>query len=291
MTRKTAFCDEIVPNLYLGSQDAFFEELPRLSREFGVGAVLRALPLPTDSKSKARFDSAWQLAGLTRGTHSFLAIEIEDDEDEDIFPHLEPVIRWIDERLSKNVSVLVHCAAGVSRSASFVVAYVAKKHNVDVETALDMTRAKRARVGPNSGFLKALKEFNASVLGFKSLLDVNIVNRWAFRYPRLSYQKLRELYHDAIALRKKEAGAQTTGTAAAAAASTENNKKEEDDDDGGGASTAEAVEAVSGLPFQNVSPEMRERIAVDKVFVRLAAAAMEATLVPPQPEQLHQMFE
>lgn len=52
--------------------------------------------------------------------------------------------------------VLVHCAAGVSRSTTAVVAYLMKTEGLDVEAALRQVRAKRPFVDPNEGFMAQL---------------------------------------------------------------------------------------------------------------------------------------
>lgn len=36
----------------------------------------------------------------------------------------EPTSRWILDRQAEGLNVLIHCAAGVSRSASFVIAHL-----------------------------------------------------------------------------------------------------------------------------------------------------------------------
>jgi protein-tyrosine phosphatase len=73
----------------------------------------------------------------------------------------------------------VHCAAGVSRSATIVIAYtisfkisietlviclfgsyVMKKHQWDYETAFDFVQKRRPIVYPNEGFIKQLKVYH-----------------------------------------------------------------------------------------------------------------------------------
>ena len=64
-------------------------------------------------------------------------------------------------------SVLVHCAAGQSRSSTVVIAYMRMfAHNslpkpVSVERALEFTRKKRPMVRPNKGFRAQLTEFES----------------------------------------------------------------------------------------------------------------------------------
>lgn len=58
-----------------------------------------------------------------------------------------------------NGRVLVHCNAGVSRSASIVIAYLMSHQDMDFETAYKHVKNQRECIQPNAGFLKQLKEF------------------------------------------------------------------------------------------------------------------------------------
>lgn len=56
-------------------------------------------------------------------------------------------------RISKNNNrVFVHCAMGVSRSATFVIMFIMKKYRIPFEEALDFVRDRRNVVDPNEGF-------------------------------------------------------------------------------------------------------------------------------------------
>lgn len=56
-------------------------------------------------------------------------------------------------------SVLVHCQAGMSRSASVVIGYLMWKNKLPLRDAIALTRKGRPRVLPNAGFLCQLLEF------------------------------------------------------------------------------------------------------------------------------------
>ena len=56
--------------------------------------------------------------------------------------------------------MLVHCAAGVSRSASVVVAYLMYKKGLSLDDALDFVKSKRECVDPNFGFREQLQIFD-----------------------------------------------------------------------------------------------------------------------------------
>ncbi|RFU26809.1 hypothetical protein B7463_g9532, partial [Scytalidium lignicola] len=92
-------------------------------------------------------------------------IDIDDDPTEDILRYLKEACDWIDESLQSSfnassktgVGVLVHCTQGISRSGSFIVAYLMRSLCVPYSTALSMARESRPLISPNQGFEYQLK--------------------------------------------------------------------------------------------------------------------------------------
>ena len=48
---------------------------------------------------------------------------------------------------------------GVSRSAAVVIAYLIYTHNMSYDSAFDLVKRKRACIKPNSGFVRALQDW------------------------------------------------------------------------------------------------------------------------------------
>ncbi|KIM36508.1 hypothetical protein M413DRAFT_449062 [Hebeloma cylindrosporum] len=95
-------------------------------------------------------------------------IEIMDEKTVDIRPYLEGASSHIERALRAGRNVLVHCQQGVSRSASIVIAYLIRYHNMSYESASSLVRHKRACVKPNSGFVHALHEWEGAWKGVGS---------------------------------------------------------------------------------------------------------------------------
>ena len=57
--------------------------------------------------------------------------------------------------------ILVHCAAGVSRSSSFVIAYLMRDEKLPYHKAFDKVKAARKWANPNSGFRRQLIQYNS----------------------------------------------------------------------------------------------------------------------------------
>ncbi|KAI0066919.1 hypothetical protein BV25DRAFT_1795762 [Artomyces pyxidatus] len=87
-------------------------------------------------------------------------ILLDDTDDADILQHFIPSITFIQAELDKGRGVLVHCHAGMSRSATIAAAYVMYSQNLDVSGALDLIRQVRPSIQPNEGFMAQLEIFH-----------------------------------------------------------------------------------------------------------------------------------
>eukprot|EP00345_Euplotes_harpa_P004067 CAMPEP_0168331516 /NCGR_PEP_ID=MMETSP0213-20121227/8380_1 /TAXON_ID=151035 /ORGANISM="Euplotes harpa, Strain FSP1.4" /LENGTH=86 /DNA_ID=CAMNT_0008335307 /DNA_START=185 /DNA_END=445 /DNA_ORIENTATION=- len=68
--------------------------------------------------------------------------------------HFYTCIKFIDSALEADEHVLVHCAAGVSRSPTMVIAYLMHKNQWTFEKAFAFVKNKRSCVDPNSAHSK-----------------------------------------------------------------------------------------------------------------------------------------
>eukprot|EP01116_Phalansterium_solitarium_P017334 TRINITY_DN4243_c0_g1_i1.p1 TRINITY_DN4243_c0_g1~~TRINITY_DN4243_c0_g1_i1.p1 ORF type:complete len:307 (+),score=40.86 TRINITY_DN4243_c0_g1_i1:243-1163(+) len=101
---------------------------------------------------------------------SYLILQnIVDCQSQDMLCHFAECFTFIREGLSNGTGVLVHCAAGISRSATIVTAYLMHAESLTVETALAAVKAARPCVCPNAGFMKQLLRF--SELGCQLIND------------------------------------------------------------------------------------------------------------------------
>lgn len=93
----------------------------------------------------------------------YLTLNLEDEEDQVLT--FDPVCDFIHTALSSSddAVVLVHCAMGVSRSASLVCAYIMRHERLTVTHALAAMRAIRAQVAPNAGFIQQLLDYEARI--------------------------------------------------------------------------------------------------------------------------------
>ena len=91
-----------------------------------------------------------------------IRVGIHDTPTEPMNEILHQVVPMLLSYIEKNpfIRILVHCQAGVSRSASIVIALVAKLYGLRYHEALQFVKNKRPIVNPNEGFHKTLISYS-----------------------------------------------------------------------------------------------------------------------------------
>jgi protein-tyrosine phosphatase len=64
-----------------------------------------------------------------------IKISIRDKITSDMTPFIDNVCDLIKERLDNNQKILVHCKAGINRSPAFIIAYLIKYNNMNLDEA------------------------------------------------------------------------------------------------------------------------------------------------------------
>ncbi|XP_040499228.1 dual specificity protein phosphatase 26 isoform X1 [Ursus maritimus] len=145
-TGKTAcnHADEVWPGLYLGDQDIANNR--RELRRLGITHVLNA------SHSRWRgTPEAYEGLGIR-----YLGVEAHDSPAFDMSIHFQTAADFIHRALSQpGGKILVHCAVGVSRSATLVLAYLMLYHRLTLVEAIKKVKDHRGII-PNRGFLRQL---------------------------------------------------------------------------------------------------------------------------------------
>lgn len=97
---------------------------------------------------------------------SYKTIDVDDDPDEDLTPHLAETLSFIDGSAKTRGSrphALVHCVSGISRSGTVVVACTMKSRGIGFDDALAFVRRERPQVHPNSGFSGQLRCYESDL--------------------------------------------------------------------------------------------------------------------------------
>lgn len=139
--------NEVWPNLFLG--DAYAARDKSRLIQLGITHVVNV------AAGKFQVDTG---AKFYRGTPlEYYGIEADDNPFFDLSVYFLPVARYIRDALNIPRSrVLVHCAMGVSRSATIVLAFLMIFENMTLVDAIQTVQAHRD-ICPNSGFLRQLQ--------------------------------------------------------------------------------------------------------------------------------------
>ncbi|XP_063102631.1 dual specificity protein phosphatase 9 [Cavia porcellus] len=143
-----SFPVQILPNLYLGCarDSANLESLAKL----GIRYILNVTPNLPNLFEK-------------NGDFHYKQIPISDHWSQNLSQFFPEAITFIDEALSQNCGVLVHCLAGVSRSVTVTVAYLMQKLHLSLNDAYDLVKRKKWSISPNFNFMGQLLDFERSL--------------------------------------------------------------------------------------------------------------------------------
>jgi len=142
--------NEIVPGLYLGDFASACNKDVLKKMEFThiVTAILGVNEMYPDD-------------------FRYLTLPLRDVRSETIFTTFRDSSEFIQNALDEGGKVLIHCIAGVSRSATLVAAYLIKEYGLDSNSAIKFIQQKRNIVNPNSGFKEQLDRYDAILHGKK----------------------------------------------------------------------------------------------------------------------------
>ncbi|EJD00661.1 uncharacterized protein FOMMEDRAFT_22408 [Fomitiporia mediterranea MF3/22] len=133
--------DEVTPGLWIGNIHAASDSA--LLRANNIHSVLSCM------RGKVRVAE----------TFTHFQIQLDDTEDADALAFFPQCISFIENELDQGRGVLVHCQAGMSRSATIAAAYLMYAEQLDAQTALEKIVKARPGTQPNDGFLAQLDIF------------------------------------------------------------------------------------------------------------------------------------
>lgn len=86
-----------------------------------------------------------------------LKFDLNDCHTQDARYAFRPAFEFIEES-RKKTNVLVHCAAGISRCSTLLIAYMMQKYGTGFEESLKKIQESRPCCQPNTGFVSQLRE-------------------------------------------------------------------------------------------------------------------------------------
>ncbi|CAG2114918.1 unnamed protein product, partial [Medioppia subpectinata] len=162
--------------------------------ECNIGTILTVMdtPIPTEHR----------FPGI-----AYHYIPAYDDEYQNLLSHFPLAYDIIDNALaaSPDAGVYVHCAAGISRSATTVISYIMRNLRMPYETARALVRSRRGVIHPNPGFVRQLQLYEA--MDYR--LDGNNQQLRQFLldiYADYDYSRLQRYFERLLAVERATAG-------------------------------------------------------------------------------------
>ncbi|EDQ91652.1 uncharacterized protein MONBRDRAFT_14600 [Monosiga brevicollis MX1] len=90
-------------------------------------------------------------------------IPILDTSEQNIQNYFEVAFEFINQAKQYGRNVLVHCQAGISRSAAFVIGYLMYERNMNLNDAHNYVSVCRSIISPNLAFMGELKEYEGKL--------------------------------------------------------------------------------------------------------------------------------
>jgi protein-tyrosine phosphatase len=151
--------DQIIPHLYLSNWN-YSNDISELQKK-NIKAVIT---IETSPKPE------YILKYYKDNNIDFLYLPLYDYPTENIYKYFDISYEFIKRHIDKGENVLLHCMAGVSRSATLVLNYLVRKNlteNISLKKCVDCTVAsclkyiklRRPIVNPNPGFYNQLNAY------------------------------------------------------------------------------------------------------------------------------------
>ena len=91
---------------------------------------------------------------------NYLSLNLDDTPSQNLNDAFEKSYRFIHSAITNGGRVLVHCYAGISRSASMVIYYLMRRYARNYYQAINYLMSKHNRANPNYGFVDQLMRAN-----------------------------------------------------------------------------------------------------------------------------------
>lgn len=147
--------DEVRPGIYIG--DMWAAKDKRKLEAHGITHVLNA--------ADGRFNVCTGSSFYRDTNITYHGVEAFDMPSFDLSPFFYSSTHFIKNALkTPGGKVLVHCAMGMSRSSTLVLAYLMIQEDMTLVEAITAV-AKNRNISPNSGFLEQLRELDQKLHG------------------------------------------------------------------------------------------------------------------------------
>jgi len=142
--------DLIIPHLYVGN--IYAARNKNLLQSLHITHIVNA---------------AEEIPNYFPGDFDYLELKLRDHSyGESLYQAVTRAYPYITNALKSGGTVLVHCAAGMSRSVSAVIFYLMRTYFIPYEQALALCKSRRPISQPNRGYERQLREASNAIMSF-----------------------------------------------------------------------------------------------------------------------------
>jgi predicted protein tyrosine phosphatase len=143
--------NEIIPGLFLSGVNCVNDDI---LEKYNIKTVLSIMSNPPE---------------LNESKYKHMKIKILDSPRVNISDHFEATHEFINNSLKEKKNILVHCHAGISRSATIVISYIMNIQLITADIAFKIVKNKREIINPNIGFCYNLRQYEDIIVAKKKL--------------------------------------------------------------------------------------------------------------------------
>lgn len=139
---------EVLPYLYIGSRRDACDK--NVLASCGVTCIVNATD---DCPCQFQEDDSF----------SYLRIPVKDTWNQNLPSHFNKAFEFINQAKVRGEKVMIHCTAGISRSATITIAYIMNEQRKNLNDAISFVRSKRPIIAPNLDFMGELMQFEGTL--------------------------------------------------------------------------------------------------------------------------------
>ena len=175
-TKENLCLHELTDFLYLGSFAG--------SKEMSKNNITHVLNLAKEI-DKGLYD----MYDVDMNSFQYHGLELRDSADETIAPYFDECFRIIESARDSGGKILVHCIAGVSRSATVCIAYFMKHRDMTLKEAYFYVKGKRPVIRPNHGFWKQLIQYEYALNG-RNTVELRSLSGTGLEFPDITLDEV-----------------------------------------------------------------------------------------------------
>ncbi|XP_048585365.1 dual specificity protein phosphatase 1 isoform X2 [Nematostella vectensis] len=145
---------ELLPHLYLGSE--LHASRRDVLKRLGISAIVNV---------------SRNIPNTFEDSFTYKTIPVDDTYNADIGVWFEEAAGFIDSVKASGGRVLVHCQAGISRSATICLAYLISRLNFRLDEAYEYVKKRRSVISPNFNFMGQLLHYETQTMRLDNELE------------------------------------------------------------------------------------------------------------------------